>query len=423
MSANALLDRLRAWERGAAAPCHRDAAVLARRRRRPPRAGLRAHGRRGVALGRRPRALPTGAARAHRRRSAQPRRPRGLRHGLRGDGARTRGHPVHVGAPEEPSGERVFPREVLRRRQLWVPGPTHLEMLHLLDFRYTLAATGDEDRLKTLRAFGRACGWLFRESTRPGQVRVHDATARLRDAYVFPAEPVRQRHLGYLLAWLGEGRRRRAGRPGAGCRAQLGGGDHAPRVRARHPGGPGLIPARDEGRRARCHRGGDPSRPRARARSALAAHRAGAARARRRPAPRQPAARPRARPRARRVPLAVLSPRGPRDAGGPYPRGASRPRRAPRDRLRAGARGGAVLSAPPRARGRGQRAGARRPGAARARARRGRRLSRHRHGGVARANARPRARALVACACPPTRACGCARSPRCASWGRASARG
>jgi hypothetical protein len=115
------------------------------------------------------------------------------------------GHPLHVGAPDTAPDERVFPRALLRPRQLWVPGPTHGEMLHLLDFRYTLAATGDEERLRVLRSFGRACGWLFRESTRPGQVRVHDATARLRDAYVFPAEPVRQRHLGYLLGWLGEG--------------------------------------------------------------------------------------------------------------------------------------------------------------------------------------------------------------------------
>lgn len=119
------------------------------------------------------------------------------------------GHPEHL--PPAPDGqapaERPFPVALLAGRQLWMPGATHVEMLHLLDFRYTLAATGDEKRLKRVRALGRACGWLFRESTRPGQVRVHDATARLRQAYAFPAEPVRQQHLGLLLAWLGEGDR------------------------------------------------------------------------------------------------------------------------------------------------------------------------------------------------------------------------
>lgn len=115
---------------------------------------------------------------------------------------------AHVGHPRHlPAGTSGFPRALLRGRQLWVPGPSHLEMLHLLDFRYTLTHAGDDDDGKTLRAFGRACGWLFRESTRPGQVRVFDASARLRDAYTFPAEPARQQHLGYLLAWLSAGDR------------------------------------------------------------------------------------------------------------------------------------------------------------------------------------------------------------------------
>lgn len=97
---------------------------------------------------------------------------------------------------ESPLVDRV------KSRQLWVPGPTHLAMLHFLDFRYTNANTGEADALRRLRATGRACGWLFRESTRPGQMRVFDATARLRRAYTFPAEPARQAHLGYLLPWL-----------------------------------------------------------------------------------------------------------------------------------------------------------------------------------------------------------------------------
>jgi hypothetical protein len=90
----------------------------------------------------------------------------------------------------------------VKKRQLWAPGPTHLDMLHFLDFRYTLATTGSEEQLRDVRALGRTVGWLFREATRPGQVRVHDTTARLRQAFTFPAEPPRQAHLGFLLAWL-----------------------------------------------------------------------------------------------------------------------------------------------------------------------------------------------------------------------------
>lgn len=122
------------------------------------------------------------------------------------------GHPLHVpggaktAAPDDDAAV-PFPKALLRDRQLWLPGPTHVEMLHLLDYRYTLLNADEAARNRDLRPFGRACGWLFRESTRPGQVRVHDATARLREAYAFPGEPLRQRHLGYLLAWLGEGDR------------------------------------------------------------------------------------------------------------------------------------------------------------------------------------------------------------------------
>lgn len=97
--------------------------------------------------------------------------------------------------------------EPMRGRQLWLPGHAHVDMLHFLDFRYTLAGSAalDADTLKQLRAVGRACGWLFRESTRPGQVRVFDATTRLREAFTFPAEPMRQAHLGFLLGWLKDG--------------------------------------------------------------------------------------------------------------------------------------------------------------------------------------------------------------------------
>lgn len=109
----------------------------------------------------------------------------------------------HVPHPEYASeAEKVDIGPVAARRQLWMPGPTHVEMLHLLDYRFSRANAREDAGARELGKLGRACGWLFRESTRPGQVRVFDATARLRAAFAIPAEDVRQQHLGFLRAWL-----------------------------------------------------------------------------------------------------------------------------------------------------------------------------------------------------------------------------
>lgn len=86
--------------------------------------------------------------------------------------------------------------------QLWLPGASHLEMLSFLDYRFTRAKKGPDGLTPLLNAVGRACGWLFREASRAGQVRVLDATAALRTAFAFPADDLRQQHLGFLLAWL-----------------------------------------------------------------------------------------------------------------------------------------------------------------------------------------------------------------------------
>lgn len=86
-------------------------------------------------------------------------------------------------------------------RQLWLPNESHLEMLHHLAFAYTWTMHGGENR-KNLNALGRLCGWLFRESQRPGQMTVLTGAACLRESYTFPCEMIRQSHLGYLLAWL-----------------------------------------------------------------------------------------------------------------------------------------------------------------------------------------------------------------------------
>ena len=90
----------------------------------------------------------------------------------------------------------------LSLRQLWMPNASHIAMLHFLAYSYTFTKYGDRERYTTLNALGRLAGWLFREHDRPGQMAVVAATDALRSTYVFPAEDVRQAHLGYLLAWL-----------------------------------------------------------------------------------------------------------------------------------------------------------------------------------------------------------------------------
>ena len=75
-------------------------------------------------------------------------------------------------------------------------------MLHFLNYTYTFTKVGEKDRALLLNKLGRLAGWLFREAQRPGQLTVMVATDAVREAYTFPAEDVRQAHLGYLLAWL-----------------------------------------------------------------------------------------------------------------------------------------------------------------------------------------------------------------------------
>ena len=86
-------------------------------------------------------------------------------------------------------------------RQLWLPNESHLDMLHHLAYAYARTSYGGAHR-EMLNALGRACGWLFREAQRPGQMSVAVATQVLREAFTFPTENIRQSHLGYLLAWL-----------------------------------------------------------------------------------------------------------------------------------------------------------------------------------------------------------------------------
>ena len=87
--------------------------------------------------------------------------------------------------------------------QVWVPNATHLEMLHHLNYTYTFTKYGSASRHLLLNHVGQACGWLFREAQRPGQLITLAATDVLRDAFTFPAESARLGHPGFLLAWLG----------------------------------------------------------------------------------------------------------------------------------------------------------------------------------------------------------------------------
>ena len=98
--------------------------------------------------------------------------------------------------------ENYDEKELPPLRQVWVPGPTHLEMLHLLAMAYAFAKKGPEDRVQQLQSLGKTANFLFLQAQRPGQQMVVDATRLLREAYEFPADDLRQAHLGFLLAWL-----------------------------------------------------------------------------------------------------------------------------------------------------------------------------------------------------------------------------
>ncbi len=96
--------------------------------------------------------------------------------------------------------------DLLPLRQVWLPNGSHLDMIHALAFTYARTNAGGDDR-PMLNAFGRACGWLLRESDRPGQQSVITATSSLTGAWAFPAQDSRCGHLGFLLGWTGAGTR------------------------------------------------------------------------------------------------------------------------------------------------------------------------------------------------------------------------
>ena len=113
---------------------------------------------------------------------------------------------IHFGHPDftENTDETAM---MYRHRQIWVPGRSHLDLLHTIAFAYA-RTNWDRPEIEVLRAFGQLCNCLFVESQRPGQQTVIVASDALKIAHIFPGSSVRQGHLGYLLGWLGRQRTR-----------------------------------------------------------------------------------------------------------------------------------------------------------------------------------------------------------------------
>ena len=97
--------------------------------------------------------------------------------------------------------------EINSHRQIWLPGPTHVEMLHYIALAFA-RTKWERDGVETLKALGNLANCLYIEQQRPGQQTVLTAASALRETHIFPASSVRQAHLGYLLGWLQGGRNR-----------------------------------------------------------------------------------------------------------------------------------------------------------------------------------------------------------------------
>jgi hypothetical protein len=105
------------------------------------------------------------------------------------------GHPTFASDVDEAMSVYEF-------RQIWVPGISHLELLHSVAFAYA-RTTWQRADVEVLRALGNLANCLFVDAQRPGQQTVVVASSALTTAFDFPSSPVRQAHLGHLLAWMG----------------------------------------------------------------------------------------------------------------------------------------------------------------------------------------------------------------------------
>ena len=89
-------------------------------------------------------------------------------------------------------------------RQIWLPGPTHIEMLHFLALAYARTRFQRDD-VELLRSLGNLANCLYIEQQRPGEQTLISAASALQNAFHFPSASIRQAHLGHLLGWLNGG--------------------------------------------------------------------------------------------------------------------------------------------------------------------------------------------------------------------------
>jgi hypothetical protein len=108
----------------------------------------------------------------------------------------------HFRHPSYSEGPQAYSTDSLR--QVWLPSTSHIEMLHFIAAAYA-RSTWNRPDISALNALGNLANCLFIESQRPGQQTIFGATDALRNSFIFPATPVRQAHLGYLLGWLNGG--------------------------------------------------------------------------------------------------------------------------------------------------------------------------------------------------------------------------
>ena len=86
--------------------------------------------------------------------------------------------------------------------QLFLPGPTHVDMLQFLAIRHARGKIGTPQTLALLQRMGRRCYQLFDATKNRNRTHCLDMTSVLRSIYAFPCEPAREAHLGLLVAWL-----------------------------------------------------------------------------------------------------------------------------------------------------------------------------------------------------------------------------
>lgn len=110
------------------------------------------------------------------------------------------GHPKYCADQDEVLSVYQF-------RQIWLPNPSHLEMLHSLAFAYARTSRDRAD-VEVLRDLGLLANCLFVESQRPGQQTVVVASSALSEVHSFPTSPIREAHLGHQLAWFDRGKDR-----------------------------------------------------------------------------------------------------------------------------------------------------------------------------------------------------------------------